>query len=97
MKRPETFLKGFAMHNAATALLKACASCLETCSCLILFNAEDRPLGYLVNLTPVASAKNSRFLEIANEMSCAAIGARIDRITPARIRNTCALPPRSSL
>lgn len=69
MKRPETFLNGFEMHNAATALLNAWTSCLETCSFFIFFNAEDRPLGYLVNLTPVASAKNSRFLEIARDIS----------------------------
>lgn len=67
LNRPESFfLKGSLMNKGATALLYLFVSWLEISSFFIFCKADLRPSGYLVNLTPVASAVNSLFLEIAN-------------------------------
>src|SRR3989344_8547545 len=59
----------------------------------IFSKALANPSGYLVSKAPEASAKNSRFLEMASCIKVVAIGAKIESTTPIKIKS----PPPSLL
>src|SRR3989344_190479 len=86
------FFNGSDMNSGATAFGNLCLSLGERCSFFIFLNADVSPGGYLVSLTPVASAANSLFLDIANDTKFANNGAKIDNAIPITIKNICALP-----
>ena len=82
----ETFdeSNGDSIYKCATAL-DACLTTVE--SCCSTSSALRNPAGFLVNETAVASAKDSRLLEIAAFNNIAAIGAKIkirNEITKAK-------------
>src|SRR3989344_3331523 len=75
-------LSGEEMYKWAVALLILLSGIwlLE-----IFSKAEASPSGYLVKRAPEASARNSRFREIANWISLAIIGVRMAKIIQTSI------------
>lgn len=72
-------LKGDAIYICAVDLFAECSS---FGSLDIFCKAEINPSGFLVNLTEVASARNSLRLETASCISLPKIGASIKNIKP---------------
>ena len=72
-------LKGFEIKRCAVAAL---APATGSADFDIFSSARASPSGYLVSKAPDASARSSRFLEIANCINRARIGAKIRNTNP---------------
>lgn len=88
-KTPFLFLSGLSKYKWAVASFAVLSSCV---SLPIFSNADASPSGFLVRSAPVASAKNSLCLDIANFIMVAIIGDKSANNTPIIISIIPILP-----